>query len=189
MRSALSPLSASPAAHTRGYPKHTSSESAPLWRPRGRLSSPAIHTSRGTSARTKASRCFAREAQPSAAARPAQIMGIARFASVSRPQLAPRETVAWFSPSTWSRTGSGVTAPTLVSQIADRSRQASAHGLLGDSRRGRAPLGDGCARPADRRLRLGAQARHGRDHSDTYVYVDSHGCEHSDHKDRLGFRR
>jgi hypothetical protein len=39
-----------------------------------------------------------REAQPRAAARPAQIMGIARFASVSRPQLAPRETVVLFSP-------------------------------------------------------------------------------------------
>jgi hypothetical protein len=39
-----------------------------------------------------------REAQPSAAARPVQIMGIARFASVSGPQLAPRETVALFSP-------------------------------------------------------------------------------------------
>jgi hypothetical protein len=33
------------------------------------------------------------EAQPSAAARPAQIMGITRFAFVSRPQLAPSETV------------------------------------------------------------------------------------------------
>jgi hypothetical protein len=44
-------------------------------------------------------------------------MGIVRFASVSRPQLASRETVAFFSPSTWSRTASGVTARTLVGRM------------------------------------------------------------------------
>jgi hypothetical protein len=40
-----------------------------------------------------------------------------RCCRVSRPHLAPRQTVALLAPSTWSRTASGVTAPTLVSRM------------------------------------------------------------------------